>query len=699
MAALETIRQKFGIGASIIIAIGLLLFLVNPSDIIQAVQSASSKYDVGKINGKSVSYTDFDQEVKKFSQIHEMMTGASSSSEQQQKQIRDAAWQNLVESYLLIPTAQAAGINVGEDELKDLTFGESISPVIASNGIFMDEDGNFSLERLQAFVQQVSDDESGRGQLLWNYLQNTISSMQYSSKYSSLFAASSFQNALQEEKNIAENNTTAEVRFVLSPFSFATDSTVVVSDKEIKEFYAAHRDFFKQNATRDIEYAVYEVVPSKEDIAAQNEEFLKLYDDFTVTDNVRAFLQRNSDRQFTNRWYKTGELSSVNRDVEAFVAANNAGTSPVIRSGNTFFAVRILDNAMLPDSVYVRHIMLQGEDADQVADSLLNVLGKGGNFTSLAALHSVDKGSADGDELGNIGWLTQNALQYLPAGFEGVFTAKVGKPYVLKTTIGTHVVEVTKATKPVAKKQVAVFEKEALASKETFNKFYNDANRLATLAAGKYAGYKAACDSIGIYSRSLTVNEGTDTYGTIDHAKEVTRWAFDNKPGKASNIITVNNNYFFVVAVKEAHKEGFATVEEVAPSIKNELYQEKYAAKRQAEVADQIAGLTDLDAIAEKLGTTVSTQSDVAFASLTSSRSVDPKFLGAIASAKEGVISGPVAGYQGVYVFEVTGRNTGSFYTEDDAKSAQQRLTAYDSQLLMPVMMEKDVKDNRARFF
>ena len=68
MAALETIRTKFGIGASLIIAFGLLLFLVNPSDIIQTFQSASTKYDVGKINGKRITYTDFEQEVKSFYQ-------------------------------------------------------------------------------------------------------------------------------------------------------------------------------------------------------------------------------------------------------------------------------------------------------------------------------------------------------------------------------------------------------------------------------------------------------------------------------------------------------------------------------------------------------------------------------------------------------------------------------------------------------
>ena len=168
--------------------------------------------------------------------------------------------------------------------------------------------------------------------------------------------------------------------------------------------------------------------------------------------------------------------------------------------------------------------------------------------------------------------------------------------------------EVTEAGAPTLFKQVARFEKEILSSKETFNKYYNDANRVATLAGGKYANYRAACDSIGTYSHSMTINESTDSYGAISHAKEVTRWAFDNKPGKVSNIITVDNNYFFVVAVTGAHKEGIAPVNEVADQIKSQLYSEKYAEKRQGEIAEQIAGMNDLEAIAEKLGTSVSTQ-------------------------------------------------------------------------------------------
>ena len=693
MAVLEKLRG-WGIVLSILVALPLLLFIVDPSQIVQTVQSVSSRYDVGKINGKSVSYTDFQREVERFSTVSEMLSGTSSSSEQEQRQIRDMAWQNLVFQNLFIKNAQAGGINVGRDEIKDLTNGESVSPVIAS--MFMDENGNFSSDRLVAFLQEVEEDETGRGALLWDYLQNNVVTNQYSTKYNALFSLSNSENALQVANMIADNNTTADVDFVMVPLTYATDSTVVISDSEIRDYYNNHKDLFKQNASRDIEYAVFEVVPSKEDIAATNADFLKLYDEFAAAENVRSFLQRNSDRQWSDHWYKEGELATVNRDVDTFVAEHNEGVSPVYTSGNTFYAVRVTNVAQIPDSVYVRHILLQGTDAQHLADSLVTVIKKGGNFSTLAALYSADQGSNDGDQLGNIGWMTQN---YMIQGFEPTLTAKVGEPFILNTNYGTHVVEVARTTKPVLKKQAAIFEKETLASKETFNKFYNDANRLATLSGGNYKNYKAACDSIGTYSHSMTITEATDTYGSIDHAKEVTRWAFDNKPGKVSNIITVDNNYFFIVAVKDASKEGYADVNKVANQIRNQLYFEKYALKRQADIAQEIAGMTDLEAIAEKLGTTVSTQEDVAFASM-SSRSLDPKFLGAIAAAKEGVISGPVAGSYGVYVFKVTGRETGSYYTEDDAKAYHQQMQAYAAQMLLPVMMDDaDVKDNRARFY
>ena len=695
MAALETIRTKFGIGASLIIAFGLLLFLVNPSDIIQTIQSASTKYDVGNINGKRITYTDFDQKVKEFSEVREMLTGSSASSEEAQRQTRETAWQNLVDEYLVIPTIEKAGVRVGQQEQTDLFIGETPSPVLASLGIFNDENGNYSTSAVRDFMDNVASDESGRGRLLRNYLVNAVRSTRFNEKYNSLFQASAFVTSLEQQRAIAENNTTAEVSFVMAPNTyFPQDSSIVVSSADIKKYYNAHKENYKQDATRDIEYVVYEVKPSAADIAAQNEEFVALYDEFASADNVRAFLQRNSDRQWSDTWYKDGDLRSVNSDVDAFVTANKAGVSPVFQNGDTFYAARIMESANVPDSVYVRHMMFQGADARHMADSLMGVLKKG-NFAALATLYSLDKGNAADGEQGNIGWMSQRMM--IP-GFESVLTAKIGQPYVITTQYGTHIVEVTKTTQPLLKKKVAVFEKASLPSKETYASVYNQANILAVRAAGKYDNYKAACDSTGTYSRSLTIREGTDSYGAIGHAKEVTRWAFDHKPGKASGIITVDNNYFFIVAVKGAHKEGYSPVEEVSESIKSQLYREKYSVARRDEVAAQIEGLSSLEEIAEKLGATVSNLSDVTF-STNSAATTEPAFVGAVAAAKEGVISGPVAGIMGTYVFQVNGRETGSYYTEDDAKAYQSRIENYHGQMLLPLLMDKSVKDNRARFY
>ena len=696
MAVLEKLRG-WGIVLSILVALPLLLFIIDPSQIIQTVQSVSSKYDVGKINGKSVSYTDFQEQVDKYSRINEMLSGTSSTSEQQQKQVRDAVWQRLIDENLFIKNANAAGLYVGKAELKDLVSGENISPVIAS--LFTDGNGNFSSESLTGFLQSVEDgDENSKA--IWNYLQEAVVTNQYYNKYNTLFANSNIENAIQVNRTIADNNTTADVDFVMVPFTYAQDSTVVVTDKEINDFYNNHKRFFEQKASRDIEYVVFEVVPSAADIEAANNDFVKLYDEFASTDNVRSFLQRNSDVQWSDRWYKEGDLRSVNADLDKFVAENNEGTSPVISANNVFYAGRIMASASMPESVTVRHMMFQSnEDGQHLADSLLGELKKGADFTALAQQYSVDRGSEADGEFGKIGEISQATISYLPTGFDAIFTAKVGQPFILQSNIATHIVEVTEAAAPALYKQVALFQKEVISSKETFNKYYNDANRVATLAGGKLANYRAACDSIGVYSHTQNITESTDSYGSIGHAKEVTRWAFDNKPGKVSNIITVDNNYFFVVAVKDAHKEGIAPVSEVASQIKNQLYIDKYAEKRKAEVAEKIAGLTDLEAIAEKLGTAVNTQNDVAFASM-NARSLDPKFVGAIAAAPEGKLCGPVAGAIGTYVFKVTGRETGSFYTESDAKNANAQIMNYNIQNIVNVMMQDaGVKDNRARFF
>ena len=698
MAVLEKIRVKLGVFITVVIALALLSFIIDPTTLEAVSNSMSSRNDVGEINGKDIRYQDFEKDVEYFTALSEMSTGTSARTEEQLEAIRNAAWQSLIDKYLFLRNAKAAGITVGEAEMVDLTTGDMVSPFISQDPTFMDESGNFSKDRLVQLVQNIHSDQSGSIRMYWDYLQNTIYTQQYYAKYGSLFTRGNFSNPLMLAREIEENNNTTDVEFVMVPYGFQTDSTIVVSDSEINRYYKAHKEQYRQQASRDIEYVVFEVVPSDEDIAAANEQVLKVYDEFASADaaDMKGFLLRNSDRPYSEYYYRSGELNTISSDVNDFVFNDGKGTSKVFTKDNTFYVARVMESRMVPDSVFVKHILLQGEQ-EALADSLVDVLKRGReSFANVAALYSADQ-NPNVAERGDIGWMTQT---YMIPGMESVMTAPLNRIFVLDTQYGKHIVKVTDRTEPVLKKRVAILEKEAIASKETFNKYYSQANNVAAKAAGKYEGFRKAVEEEGLYAHPVNrMLESSDMLGAIDGTKPVTRWAFDAKKGKVSDIITVNNSYFFVVALKDIHKEGYATVEEMSSSIRNILYREKLGEKKAAEIAAKINGLTDMQAIADTLGTTVSTKENITFASLTS-QGLDPKFIGAVSVAETGKISAPLAGNIGVYVYKVTGHDTGAFFTEDDAKARDAQMTQYSLQMLVPVMMQDaDVKDNRARFY
>ena len=660
MAVLETIRVKFGIVITVLIAVALLSFIIDPSTLQSVSSSMSSKYDVGNIDGKAVSYTDFQTEIDRFTTINELSTGSSAQNEEQQQQIRNAAWQSLIDKYLFVKNARKAGLNVGQEEMVAMMSGDMESPVFTQNPTFYDENGVFSKERLLEFVDYISTDETGRLKMFWEYLQNTAMTQEYYEKYMSLFNQSNFANPLMVAEQIADNNNTFNVEFVMVPFGYAKDSTIVVSDTEIKDYYNAHKKLYRQQASRDIEYVVYEVVPSAEDIAAANQALVDVYDEFAATENMKSFLLANSDRQYDAHWYKEGELSTVAKVVNDYAFGKEKGTSKVLSEGDSFYAVRVMESANVPEQVQVKFAPSNSENVD----SLLN--------------------AAEPQ------WIPQTP------GFEDVMTAKKGS----KVTVNGLVFKVLDTKDAAPRKRVAILEKKAVAGKETVNGFYSKANTLATMSAGKYDSFKAAVDSLGVYAHPVNkMLEGTDRLGSVEGTKEVTRWAFDAKKGQVSNIITVNNNYFIIAAVKNIYKEGYTPVSEVSAQISNRLYNEKRAEKKAAEIAEQIAGLETLEAVAEALGTTVSTKDGVAFSSM-NSQGLDPKFIGAASVAEDGKICGPVAGNIGVYVYKVTGRDTGAFFTEDDAKTRDSQMSQYAAQMVVPTMMDDaDVKDNRARFF
>lgn len=654
MSVLETIRVKFGILITVLIAVALLSFIIDPSTL-QSVSSMSSKYDVGEIDGKSISYTDFQAEIEKITEISEM-NGNPVQGDEALAMVRQQAWKQFIDDYLFIPSAKAAGLNVSEEEMYQLLSGEMLSGILMQ--MFQ---GNLNKEVLMQIEADVNADETGRMKLFWDNLLKAVYTEQFYAKYQSLFAKSSFNNALAVAEQMKDNNNTFDVEFVMVPFGFANDTTIVVSDKEIKAYYNAHKDDFRQKASRDIEYIVIDIVPSDEDVAAANNAIAAVYDEFKSASNLRNFLLSKSERQLDNRWYKAGELASVSKEIDEYVFSDKTGeASPIFQNGNSFYSVRVVETAQVPEQVQVKYVQAGVESAD----SLLN--------------------AAEAQ------WLSQMD------GFEDLMTT----PKNGKITINGILFQVVDTKDPVLKKRVAILEKTAQPSDLTRSTCYAKANSVASKAGGKYDGFKKAVEEDGLYAHPYNkMPESASRLGSVNHTKEVTRWAFEAKAGEVSNIISIENRYYIVAALKGIHKEGYTPVEEVASRIKSILYQEKLAQKKTAEVAQKIEGLTDLAAVAEALGTAVSSKEGVTFASFTST-GLDNKFIGAASVAETGVLSGALQGNTGVYVFTVTDRSEGAFFTEDDAAAREQQMSYSSLQMLLPVMMEAaEVEDNTARFY
>ena len=72
MAVLEKIRVRMGVFITVIIGIALLSFIVDAQTLQSAISMFTSKYDVGEMNGKAISYQEFQQKIDYFTKIQQI---------------------------------------------------------------------------------------------------------------------------------------------------------------------------------------------------------------------------------------------------------------------------------------------------------------------------------------------------------------------------------------------------------------------------------------------------------------------------------------------------------------------------------------------------------------------------------------------------------------------------------------------------
>ena len=705
MAVLEKIRVRFGVFITVLIGIALISFVVDVNTLQSVISMFSSRYDVGAVAGKSISYQDYQKKVDYYSAVNQMIIGANSLSEAMQERVREQAWQAYFQEYALNTEYEKCGLNVSADELSDLIRGRYVSPVLYNDPVFTDETGEFSRTAVVNFVQSINSDPSGQRAMYWNYVEQRMKDAQLAEKYVALLGQSDYLNVLQLKDAVNSRNTIADVSYIVQPLGFTADTSIRVTEADLTAYYKKNRENFEQETSRDAEYVSFPIDPSDEDIRLTEEDADKIFEEFKTADDLKQFVTFNSDRSFDDRFYKKGELTEK-LDSFAFNATLKS-ILPVYREDNTYAMARIAAFRNMPDSVQVRLILISQQGRKKVSvnktgDSLITILEKGGNFGYLAQQYSIDQ-VANRSE-GDLGWIKQGALIPAMKNFEDTcFIVPRNKYFKVEGNYGVHVAQVTERSAEHKKVKLAVVEKIAEAGKITIQSLFTQANELAALSLNNYDEFVRLSNEKGyIRVPAYKIRESDKTVSTFTNARELVRWVYEAKDREVSATLNLNNEYFLVAAVTEIREAGIAPYEQVRVEVEQIVRREKHAEVYAQRIKEAINGASDLEAVAEKLNVTVEKALDVSFGNASiPGIGTEPKLEGAIAVAPVNAISGPVKGISGVYAFTVDTRETGSAYTEEDEKM-RRRLdyTQYRMFDFISVLEKtKNVEDWRFRYF
>src|SRR5687768_299365 len=129
MAVIGKIRQRAGLLIGIV-GFSLIAFILG--DLLTSNRSflAGSDTSVAEIGGKKVEIQDFESRVKQMEENYKLNTGNETIDQATLESLREQAWTELLNDYIMDPQFDKTGIKVSGDELFDMIQGKNPHPQI-----------------------------------------------------------------------------------------------------------------------------------------------------------------------------------------------------------------------------------------------------------------------------------------------------------------------------------------------------------------------------------------------------------------------------------------------------------------------------------------------------------------------------------------------------------------------------------------
>ncbi|MDR3652438.1 MAG: SurA N-terminal domain-containing protein [Paludibacter sp.] len=704
MATLEKIRSK-GVLLVLVVGFALLAFIVGDFLKEGSTYFNKSKETVAKIVGEDINIKEYSAAVDQMSEVYKIETGKTDLNEETMTQLRQSVWDNMVNEKILNAEAKKMGLAVSKEELSDRLIGNNIHPLILQRRTFAGENGQFSRPQLIQFLNSLDQtptseemkEQINKAKNYWNFWEKTVKNSILQEKYNALISKAITANSLDAKMSYQDRKTSVDVAYVVQPYFLVPDSTIKVTDSEIKDRYNKQKEQYKQEANCSLNYVVFDIKPMKDDYKEAESWINKLSAEFKTTDDVAGLVNSNSDIMYDGHNYSE---TSVPAELKNFAFGGKTGDvyGPSF-ANDTYTMARIMQSGIMQsDSVKLRHIFLLTKDASK-EDSIVKAIKSGSDFGALAMKYSaVRQTAANG---GEIGWLQENTQGVEKDITSQAFSKAKNEIFTIKNAQGIQIMQVEDKTPARRKVKLAILQRKVVPSSKSYSKIYNDAKQFAVdLSADNFD--KKAKASNYIVHPATEILQTTQKIADISQSRKVIQWVFKSSKNDVSDVFDCGTK-FVVAMTTEVNKKGYRSVDKVSDQLKAEIIKDKKADLMIKNLTAELGKNNSLEGLAAYLKDSIKMASAVNFASYQfGTAGFEPSIIGKVSILALGKVSSPIKGNAGVYVVRTSNKqeNPQPFNEKMEIMQLNSRMGYSLPYMIVQDMKDKaDIVDNRLNFY
>lgn len=706
-STIQKIQNKSG---CLLLVIGIAMMAFVLTDLLSSGSTifGSNSNSVGKIGGKDVDYNEYNNMYEQF------ITNVQNSNpdlvidEAMRKQYQDQAWNAIVQQKLIENQYDKLGLGVSAEELEAITIGNEVHPQL-KRAFTNPETNVFDKARM---VQYLTEDiqVNPEAKKNWIEFEGGLIKDLIAEKYNSLLSSAVYVTELQGITLSKKQSENRSIAFVGLEYSTIDDKDITVSDKDLVAYAKSRGKKYEVEASRDVEYIAFNVVPSGEDSAKTMDfiaQSIPLFQE--TTDDSLFLLGRGSEVPYTGEFIARGSLPKYAEEA-IFSAEKGKVVGPFVDNGSYSVYKVIDDEVDSLRSVKVSHVLLRinGQAAQDTADSrvkarelLADIRSGKISFEDAAMQNNYDGSGSNG---GDLGWLREETDKRIPPAFmkDALNTANGGY-FITTTFMGVHI---GKVTSNVSRRLVKVgtLKQTVMPSTDTDKEFYRLAGEFQAKLSSKDKTFEEVAEEMGMTKRiANNLKEDTKVIPGINDAARLIRWLYEEnrKANDYSDIMEVDGKYV-VAAVSKIRKDGLPDGSELRADLEAVVMNQKKAEKLIPKVKAALDKNPKPEALAKELGVTVIEAIMVNFRTSTLPLvGPDEYLIGAASGTAKGKHSGVLATKAGVYTVFVKDITKGE--SEDLAMLLPQmeRNSAgtFAGGATQALITQGKVKDLRYRFY